>query len=159
MYSLARQSLLRQSRTRLCRSSHATIHPRSTFARLLSSLAVLEQRDGSLNVSSLAAVSAAQKLGGSVTAIVAGSNIKSVAEEVGKVKGIEKVIFVENGAYDKGLAENYAPLVVENVKKGGFTHILAGHSAFGKNLMPRVAALLDTQQISDIIEIQGEDSK
>ena len=49
-------------------------------------------------------------------------------------------------------------MLVENIKKGGFTHIVAGHTAFGKNLMPRVAALLDTQQISDIMEIQSEDS-
>ena len=59
----------------------------------------------------------------------------------------------------KGLAENFAPLIVENVKKSGFTHILAGHSAFGKNLMPRIAALLDTQQISDIMSVESEDSK
>ena len=58
----------------------------------------------------------------------------------------------------KGLPENYAPLLVENIKQGGYTHIIAGHSAFGKNIMPRVAALLDTQQISDIIAIEGEDS-
>jgi electron transfer flavoprotein alpha subunit len=57
------------------------------------------------------------------------------------------------------LPENYAPLLVENIKKGGFTHILAGHSAFGKNLMPRVAALLDTQQLSDITGIESEDSE
>ncbi len=57
------------------------------------------------------------------------------------------------------MADNFAPLLVENIKKGGFTHILAGHSAFGKNLMPRVAALLDTQQISDITAIQSEDSR
>jgi electron transfer flavoprotein alpha subunit len=62
---------------------------------------VLEQRDGKLNVSSLAAVSAGQKLGGSVTAFVAGSGVKSVADEAAKVKGIEKIIYVENGAYDK----------------------------------------------------------
>jgi electron transfer flavoprotein alpha subunit len=59
----------------------------------------------------------------------------------------------------QGLPENYAPLLVENIKKGGFTHVVAGHTAFGKNLMPRVAALLDTQQISDITEIEIEDSK
>lgn len=57
------------------------------------------------------------------------------------------------------MAENWAPLLVENIKKGEYTHILTGHSAFGKNLMPRVAALLDVQQISDIIEIESEDSK
>lgn len=59
----------------------------------------------------------------------------------------------------QGLAENWAPLLVENIKKGGYTHVLTGHSAFGKNLMPRVSALLDVQQISDITEIESEDSK
>jgi electron transfer flavoprotein alpha subunit len=58
----------------------------------------------------------------------------------------------------QGLAENWAPLLVENIKKGGYTHVLTGHSAFGKNLMPRVAALLDSQQISDIIQIDSEDT-
>jgi electron transfer flavoprotein alpha subunit len=57
------------------------------------------------------------------------------------------------------LPENYAPLLVENIKKGGYTHVVAGHSAFGKNIMPRVSALLDTQQISDITGIEGEDSE
>jgi len=109
-------------------------------------------------MSSLAAVSAGMKLGGSITGFVAGSNIKGVAEEASKVEGLEKVIYIENGDYDKGLPENYAPLLVENIKKGGFTHVLAGHSAFGKTLMPRVAALLDVQQISDITAIESEDS-
>jgi len=103
-------------------------------------------------------VSAAQKLGGSVVAFVAGSNIKSVADEAAKVQGLEKIIFVENGAYNKGLPENYAPLLIENIKKGGFTHVLAGHSAFGKNLMPRVAALLDLQMISDITAISDPET-
>jgi electron transfer flavoprotein alpha subunit len=49
--------------------------------------------------------------------------------------------------------------LVENIKKGGFSHVVAGHSAFGKNLMPRVSALLDSQQISDIISVESEDSK
>lgn len=64
-----------------------------------------------------------------------------------------------NGSIIQGLPENYAPLLVENIKKGGFTHVFAGNSAFGKNLMPRVAAILDTQQISDITAIESEDSK
>ncbi|KAF2430069.1 electron transfer flavo protein-like protein subunit alpha [Tothia fuscella] len=158
MFSIARSTALRQARTQL-RPSNAISTPHlSAFARLLSSLAVLEQRDGKLNMSSLAAVSAAQKLGGSVTAIVAGSNIKAVADQAAKVKGIEKIIYIENGAYDRGLPENWSSLLVENIKKGGFTHVLAGHSAFGKNLMPRVAAILDVQQLSDITGIQGEDT-
>jgi electron transfer flavoprotein alpha subunit len=58
----------------------------------------------------------------------------------------------------QGLPENYAPLLVENIKKGEYTHVIAGHSAFGKSLLPRVAALLDVQQISDITAIESEDS-
>ena len=59
----------------------------------------------------------------------------------------------------QGLPENYAPLLVETIKKGGFTHVIAGHSAFGKSLLPRVAALLDVQQLSDVMSIESEDSK
>ncbi|KAL2261711.1 hypothetical protein VTK26DRAFT_3533 [Humicola hyalothermophila] len=128
----------------------------AALRRLLSALAILEQRDGQLNTGSLSAVAAAQKLGGSVHGFIAGSNIKAVAEEAAKVEGLEKVIAVENGAYDKGLPENYAPLLVENIKKGGYTHVVAGNTAFGKNVMPRVAALLDSQQISDITAIENE---
>lgn len=50
-------------------------------------------------------------------------------------------------------------MLVENIKKGGYTHVFAGHSAFGKNLMPRVAALFDVQQVSDITKIESEDSE
>ncbi|KAK7415599.1 Electron transfer flavoprotein alpha-subunit [Neonectria punicea] len=126
--------------------------------RLLSTLAILEQRDGQLNHSSLSAFTAAQQLGGPVHGFVAGSNIKSVAEQAAKVDGVEKIIAVENGAYDKGLPENYAPLLVENIKKGGYSHVIVGHTAFGKNLLPRVAALLDSQQISDITGIESENT-
>ncbi|CAP71504.1 uncharacterized protein PODANS_6_1360 [Podospora anserina S mat+] len=138
----------------------ATLSPlRSTPAalhRLLSALAVLEQRDGKLNTGSLSAITAAQKLGGTIHAFLAGSSIKPVAEQAAKVPGVEKIIAVDNAAYDKGLPENYAPLLVENIKKGGYTHVIAGHTAFGKNLLPRVAALLDVQQISDITAIEND---
>lgn len=95
-------SVLRQARTQLRKiTSPIPFDSLSTFARLLSSLAVLEQRDGKLNHGSLGAVTAAQKLGGSITGFVAGGNIKAVAEEAAKVKGIEKIIAVDNAAYDK----------------------------------------------------------
>ena len=73
----------------------------SRLARFLSTLAVLEQRDGKINSSSLGAVTAVQKLGGSITGFVAGSNVKPIADEASKVKGMEKVIMVENEAYDR----------------------------------------------------------
>ncbi|KAE9567008.1 putative electron transfer flavoprotein subunit alpha [Colletotrichum fructicola] len=133
------------------------LRSRSTRS-LLSTLALLEQREGQLNHGSLSAITAAKKLGGPIHGFVAGSNIKGVAEEAAKVEGVEKIIAVDNSAYDKGLPENYAPLLVENIKKGGYTHVIAGHTAFGKNLLPRVAALLDSQQISDITSIESENT-
>ncbi|KAH9870970.1 hypothetical protein J1614_006544 [Plenodomus biglobosus] len=158
MFSIARNSALRTARTAL-RSPHPTVVPQySAFARLASTLALLEQKEGKLVSQSLAAITAGTKLGGSITAFVAGGGAKSVAEEAAKAKGVDKVIYVENAAYDKCLPENYAPLLVENIKKGGYTHVVAGHSAFGKNIMPRVSALLDTQQISDITAIESEDT-
>ncbi|PMD50569.1 electron transfer flavo protein, alpha subunit [Hyaloscypha bicolor E] len=155
MISRAGLSVVCQARIQL-RSRPRPVASLSALARLLSSLAVLEQRDGKLNHGSLGAVTAAKELGGSITGFVAGGNVKAVAEEAAKVNGIEKVIAVNNAAYDKGLPENFAPLLVENIKKGGYTHIIAGHTAFGKSLMPRVAALLDVQQISDITAIKDE---
>lgn len=96
------QSALRQARTQLrSRSGSTAVASLSAPARLLSSLAVLEQRDGKLNHGSLGAVTAAIKLGGSITGFLAGSNIKAVAGEAAKVSGIEKIIAVDNGAYDR----------------------------------------------------------
>jgi len=150
MFSIAaRRTALRAPRT-------ATPFSASSLRSFLSSLAILEQREGQLNHGSLSAVTAAQKLGGSVHAFVAGGGVKSVADQAAKIEGVEKIIAVDNPAYDKGLPETYAPLLVENIKKGGYTHVFVGHTAFGKSLMPRVAALLDSQQISDITAIEGE---
>lgn len=98
----ASRSVLRQARTQLLPSTGPTsVASLSAIARLLSSLAILEQRDGKLNTSSLGAVTAAQKLGGPITGFLAGTNIKAAAEEAAKVGGIEKVIAVENAAYEK----------------------------------------------------------
>ncbi|KAI1344572.1 hypothetical protein F5Y15DRAFT_366985 [Xylariaceae sp. FL0016] len=159
MFSTARRTALR-SVGNLSRPTSVFSNPLSpsAYGRLLSSLAILEQREGQLNHGSLSAITAAKKVGGTIHGFIAGSNIKAVAEEAAKVDGVEKIIAVDNAAYDKGLAENFAPLLIENIKKGGYTHIIAGHTAFGKNLMPRVAALLDSQQISDITDIESENT-
>lgn len=96
------QFMIRQSRAQLRFGAVPTpFASLSASVRLLSSLAVLEQRDGKLNSSSLSSVTAAQKLGGSITAFVAGSNIKAVAEEAAKVDGLDKIIAVDNAVYDK----------------------------------------------------------
>lgn len=102
------QSVLRQARAQLrLRGGPTPFTSFSVLARLLSTLAVLEQRDGKLNHGSLSAVTAAQKLGGSITGFVAGGNIKGVAEEASKVGGIEKIIAVDNSAYDKVCLAGY----------------------------------------------------
>ncbi|KAI9886662.1 MAG: RNA polymerase II mediator complex subunit [Watsoniomyces obsoletus] len=152
------QCILRSARIHLKPPRARPPLAQSTIARLLSTLAVLEQREGKLLHGSLCSVAAASKLGGSITAIIAGSGTRKVAEEAAKVPGLEKVIVIENEAYDRGLPETYAPLLVDNIRKGGYTHVMSAHSAFGKNLMPRVAALLDSQQLSDVLEIQSEDT-
>ena len=77
-------------------------------SRLLSTLAVLEQRDGQLNHGSLSALTAAKAIGGTVYGFVAGSNTKAVAEQLAKVEGVEKIIAVENAAYDKVCAKDHA---------------------------------------------------
>ena len=101
MLPAARASVLRTARSQLRWSQPIAVPQYSAFARLASTFAVLEQKDGKFQPASLAAVTAGTKLGGTITAFIAGSGVKSVAEEIGKAKGIEKVIYVENGAYDK----------------------------------------------------------
>ena len=102
MISKAGYSVLRQARSHLqSRTSPISIASLTAFSRLLSSLAVLEQKDGKLNAGSLGAITAAQKLGGPITAFIAGGNIKGAVDEAAKVAGVEKIISVDNAAYDK----------------------------------------------------------
>lgn len=98
MYSAARQSALRAVRISSLQQRQSFATP---LARLLSSLALLEQREGKLNPGALAAVTAAKKLGGTVIGFVAGINAKSVAEDAAKIQGLDKVVFVDSAAYDK----------------------------------------------------------
>ena len=101
MLFLRLSSILQQSHhaVRFTRSTKST----QSLARFLSSLAILEQRDGRLQSASLSSITAAQKVGGAITGIVAGSSIKKVAEQAARIKGVDKILMVENVAYDKVL--------------------------------------------------------
>ncbi|KAM0516141.1 hypothetical protein ACHAPE_005764 [Trichoderma viride] len=154
MLSITRQLLSKRGDAVLGRSMRRASKYSQSSA--LSTLAILEQRDGQLSHGSLSALTAGIKVGGPVHAFLAGSKVSAAAEQAAKVNGVEKIITVENDAYNKGLPENYAPLLVENIKKGNYTHVIAGHTAFGKSVLPRVAALLDSQQISDVTAIEDE---
>src|SRR6185437_15847140 len=88
--------------------------------------------------------------------LVAGKDARAVAEAAAQVAGIAKVLLADDAAYDHALAENVAPLLVKLAP--GYSHLLAPATTAGKNLMPRVAALLDVMQISDIAGIVSQDT-
>ncbi|UOO81963.1 FAD-binding protein [Uruburuella testudinis] len=116
----------------------------------MSVLIIAEHNNQQLNPATLHAVEAASKLG-EVHLLVAGSGISAVVEAAGQVSGVAKVWSADAAYYGEGLAEEIAPLVVKLAEH--YTHIGATATAFGKNLLPRVAALLDVPQISDLTEI------
>lgn len=101
-------------------------------------------------------VNAASQMGGDIHLLVAGENCQDIAQQAAKLDGVAKVLVADNAAYGHQLAENTADLLVEMAE--GYTHIIAGATTTGKNFMPRVAALLDVAQISDIIGVESEDT-
>ena len=102
------------------------------------------------------AVAAAQKIGGEVHILVAGSACSAAASAAAQVAGVSKVLVADAAHYAAGLPENLAPLLVDLAKN--YSHLLASASAYGKNVMPRVAALLDVAQISEIISVESPDT-
>lgn len=112
---------------------------------------ILAEHDGKqLNAATLHAVAAAQKLG-EVHVLVAGSGSLNVAEQASKINGVAKVLHVDAAHFAEPLAEEIAPLVVSLAAP--YSHIAATATSFGKNIAPRVAALLDCSQVSDLTEI------
>jgi electron transfer flavoprotein alpha subunit len=121
------------------------------------SILVFAEHDNSvLKADTLKTVAAAQAIGGDIHILVAGANCQAVAEQAAKVNGVNKVLVADNPAYEHQLAENVSLLVTELA--GDYEHILATALTTGKNFMPRVAALLDVAQISDIIAVESADT-
>ncbi|MBB6254081.1 electron transfer flavoprotein subunit alpha/FixB family protein [Nitrospirillum iridis] len=106
----------------------------------------------------LTTLGAAAKLGGAVHVLVLGQGVAGVADATAKIAGVAKVLVADAAELAHGLAENVAPLVVGLVKSGGYSHVLAPSTTFGKNVAPRVAALLDVAQISDITGVESPDT-
>jgi len=122
----------------------------------MAALVIAEHEGGTLKGGTPNAVTAASKMGGEVHVLVAGSNARAAAESASKLAGVKKVVHVAGGQYDGGLAENYAALIVPMAS--AYSHVVASASAFGKNVMPRVAALLDVAQVSEIIAVESPDT-
>jgi electron transfer flavoprotein alpha subunit len=121
----------------------------------MSVLVLAEHNNQELKTATLNAVTAAAKLG-DVCVLVAGKDCQGIAEAAAKISGVSKVLHADSDAYAHPLAENIAGLLVE--LSGDYTHLLAPATTSGKNIMPRVAALLDVAQISDISAIESEDT-
>ena len=118
-------------------------------------LVYAEHDNATLKPATLNAVAAAKELG-DVTVLVAGSGCRAVAEAAAKVDGVAKVLVADDAAYANEVAENAAPIIAKLADS--FDHVVAAATTSGKNVMPRVAALLDVQQISDISGIEGPDT-
>ena len=118
-------------------------------------LVVAEHNNSELKPATLNAVTAALELG-EVTILVAGQDCASVGEQAARVAGVAKVIVADDAAFKSGLAENTSSLLVDLAS--GYSHLIAPATTSGKNIMPRVAALLDVAQISEIIAVEDADT-
>jgi electron transfer flavoprotein alpha subunit len=122
----------------------------------MKTLVVAEHDNAALKAATLNAVAAAAALGGEVDILVAGAGCSAAAVAAAQVAGVTKVICADNAAYEHQLAENVSLLVAE--LGADYDNLLAPSTANGKNIMPRVAALLDVGQISDILSIESADT-
>ena len=122
----------------------------------MTALVVAEHNNQELKPVTLNTVTAALELDQDIHILIAGNGCSVIAEEAAKISGVAKVLLVESDAYENFLAENIATLV-SNIS-GDYDFILAPTTTNGKNVMPRVAALLDTSQISDIIKVSSPDT-
>jgi electron transfer flavoprotein alpha subunit len=122
----------------------------------MSILVIADHDNGSLKPVTLNVLNAAKAIGGDIDVLVAGENCGAVAEAAAKADGVAKVLVADNAAYGHHLAENLSLLVADLGK--GYSHILTSAGTTGKDFLPRVAALLDVAQISDIIRVESADA-
>lgn len=119
-------------------------------------LVIAEHGNSVLKADTAKTVAAATQIGGDIHVLVAGQGVESVAQAAATLAGVSKVLVADSSVYAHQLAEDVAALVVANA--AGYSHILAPATTFGKNFLPRVAALLDVAQISDIIAVESADT-
>lgn len=115
------------------------------------SVLLIAEFDQSLKAATRSAITAASQLGGNVDVLVIGHNLDSITQQAARVQGVARVLVADNAAYAKPLAENFAPVVVGIA--ANYSHVVAPASSFGKNLLPRVAALLDVDMVSEVTKI------
>lgn len=119
-------------------------------------LLIAEHDNSVLKPATLHALTAAQEIGGEIDILVVGVGCAAAADHASKVAGVRKVLLADNAVYDHEIAENVAALVVDVA--AGYDHLIAPAVSNAKNFMPRVAALLDVGQISDVIKVESADT-
>ena len=119
-------------------------------------LVIAEHDNTQIKSGTLNTVSAAQKIGGEVHVLVAGSGCAAAAQAASALAGVAKVLVADAAAFAHPLAENLTPLIVDLAR--GYSHVFAPATTFGKNILPRVAALLDVAQISEITAVESADT-
>ena len=119
-------------------------------------LVIAEHSNAALGAATLNTVTAAKAIGGDIHVLVAGADCAAAAEAAANIGGVAKVLVADDAAYEYQLPENVALLVADQGKN--YSHVLASATTTGKNLLPRVAALLDTDQISEIIAVESADT-
>jgi electron transfer flavoprotein alpha subunit len=124
----------------------------------MTTLLIADHENSSLHAATLNAVTAAKKIGGDVHVLVAGGGAAPAAQAAAKIPGVAKVLHAEAAHLAQPTAENIAATAVAIAKSGGYSHVLAPATGFGKNVAPRVAALLDVAQVSDIIAVESPDT-
>jgi electron transfer flavoprotein alpha subunit len=122
----------------------------------MTALVIAEHDNASLKGSTLNTITAAAQAGGDVHVLVAGANARAAADAAAQVAGVTKVLLADGAQFADGLAENVAAQVLAIAND--YSHILAPATAYGKNILPRVAALLDVGQISDITKVDAPDT-
>jgi len=122
----------------------------------MSVLLIAEHNNKELKAFTLNAVTAASQIDSDVHALVIGNNCAEAAKAASELPLVKKVITVEASHYENFLAENFAPVILK--LSDNYSHIVCSANTFGKNLMPRVAAKLDTSQVSDIIKVESSDT-
>lgn len=121
-------------------------------------LVLAEHDNASLVSATLHAVAAAAKLGGDIEILVAGSAADTAAAAAAAIPGVAKVLLADASHLAQPTAENIAATVLDIMKRGSYTHVLAAATSFGKNVMPRIAAKLDVAQISEVTAIEAADT-
>ena len=125
----------------------------------MTTLIIAEHDNAVLKAATLNTIAAATRIGGDIHVLVAGRNCAAVAQTAAAVAGVSKVLHADAAHYEAHMAESLAELVRSRVRAdAGYTHVLAPATAFGKNVLPRVAALLDASQVSDVIAIESPDT-